>query len=306
MSLSIGIVGLPNVGKSTLFNALTKNRVLAANYPFATIEPNVGVVNVPDERIDVWVPTAHDPVRPADSSPGELVRAVARNVASLIDDADVLQFGIGALPEAVLQELTDRRDLGIHSGAFVDAAAMLCERGVVTNARKHRDTGITVAGVVMGGEPACRYVDRNPAVRLCSVEYTHDHAVLSSIERFVAINAAVEVDLLGQVNAEIAAGKHVGAVGGAPDFLRGAMAANRGKAIVALPSTAGRGDSVTSRIVSSLAGPVSTPAEYVGFVVTEYGIADLRGQNARARAARLAEIAAPQFRDALRRSARES
>lgn len=264
-----------------------------------------GDIFVPEQRIDVVIESNHAPVAPPEGAVSETILRVARNVASLIEDGDVLQFGIGSLPEAVLQQLSDRRDLGIHSGAFVNSAAVLCESGVVTNARKRRDAGISIAGVVMGGEVACRYVDHNQAVRLCSVEYTHAHSVLASIDQFVAINSAIEVDLLGQVNGEIAAGRHVGAVGGAPDFLRGAMTARGGKAIVALPSTAGRGESLSSRIVGRLSGPVSTHAEHVGFVVTEYGIADLRGQPAHIRARRLAEIAAPQFRDELSNIARE-
>jgi acyl-CoA hydrolase len=262
-----------------------------------------GDVFVSEERIDILLETAQDPVPPPELGINEITRSVARHVASLIEDGDVLQFGIGSLPEAVLQQLADRRDLGVHSGAFLDSAAVLCEKGVITNARKRRDPGVSIAGVVMGGLQSCRFVHCNPTIRFCSVEYTHDHQVLASIDRFVAINAAVEVDVMGRVNAEVAAGKHVGAVGGAPDFLRGAMAARGGKAIVALPSTAGRGDSMSSRIVSRLTGPVSTPGEDVGFVVTEYGIADLRGKSAQERANRLADIAAPPFRDELRRNA---
>lgn len=265
-----------------------------------------GARSIPAELIGCVVRTSREPLRPpAAPLPSATLRAVARQVATIIDDGCTLQFGIGNLPEAVLAELHDRRDLGIHSGAFVDEAARLCRAGVVTNARKTRDAGVSVAGVVMAGAEACAFVDRNPAIRFASTDYTHSAEVLVGIDDFTAINAAIEVDLTGQVNAEVAAGAQVGAVGGAPDFLAGAMRARRGRAIVALPSTAGKGEALVSRIVARLDGPVSTPRGSVGFVVTEHGVADLRGASDRERRDRLVAVAAPEFRDSLRRAARD-
>ena len=261
---------------------------------------------IPEELLACVVRTSREPLRPpAAPPPSPIMRKVAQQVASLIDDGCTLQFGIGTLPEAVLAELHDRRNLGIHSGAFGDEAARLCRAGAVTNALKARDAGVSVIGVVMGGAEACAFVDRNPAVRFASTDYTHSARVLASIDGFTAINAAIEVDLTGQVNAEVAAGAQVGAVGGAPDFLLGAMRARRGRAIVALPSTAGDGKPLVSRIVAHLAGPISTPRMSVGFVVTEHGVADLRGASERQRRDRLVAIAAPEFRDSLRQAGRD-
>ena len=260
-----------------------------------------GEKNLSLDKIDAIVHTSRPMVLPPPTLVGGSMLAVARNVASLIDDGDVLQFGIGSLPEAVLGQLHDRRNLGIHSGAFLDSAAVLCESGVVNNSTKKRDTGVSVVGVVMAGERGCRHVHRNPAVRLRSVEYTHAADVLASIDRFVAINAALEVDLAGNVNSELAGSAYVGAVGGAPDFLHGATLASKGKSIVALPATAGRGEALTSRIVPRLFCPVSTDGRDIGFVVTEYGVADLRRQSARERAKRLVQVAAPEFRESLTR-----
>lgn len=284
-----------------LVPALARARVVIAEVNEAA-PWTFGAAALPAERIDLVVRTSREPLRPPGTPPSAVMLAVARQVASLIDDGCTLQFGIGSLPEAVLAQLHDRRDLGIHSGAFVDEAARLCRAGVVTNARKTRDAGVSVVGVVMAGAEACDVVDRDPSIRFESTDYTHSAEVLSGIDDLVAINAAIEVDLTGQVNAEIAAGAQVGAVGGAPDFLQGAMLARRGRAIVALPSTAGKGERCVSRIVARLGGPVSTPRDSVGFVVTEHGVADLRGASEDERRRRLIAVAAPEFRDDLRRA----
>lgn len=248
-----------------------------------------------EDELDVVVRTSRPPAELAPRTPGEVTRRIAANVAGLIEDGATLQFGIGALPEAVLAELTGRRHLGVHSGLMNDAAADLMASGVITNARKSLDRGRAVAGLLMGTRRLFDFADRNPDVVLRETGYTHDPEVLAAQDRLVAINSALEVDLSGQVNAEVAGTDYVGAVGGAADFLRGAARSRGGVPVVALPATAG----ATSRIVASLSGPVSTARSDAGFVVTEYGVADLRGQPLRVRQERLLAIAHPGHRQAL-------
>lgn len=251
------------------------------------------------DDLDVIVRTDRPLPELGHAAPGPVERAIAEHVSGLVEDGATLQAGLGAIPEAVLDRLADRRDLGVHSGAIGDAVARLTASGAVTNARKTRDHGITVAGLALGGRPIYELIHCNPAVQFRSTRYTHDAGVLSGIERFVALNSAVEVDLTGQVNAEQAAGRYVGAVGGAADFLRGAARSQGGLPIVALPSMAGG----RSRIVARLSGPVSTSRADAGLIVTEHGVADLRGQPLSKRIRRMIDIAAPQFRAALEQEA---
>jgi acyl-CoA hydrolase len=252
-----------------------------------------------DSDLDYIVRTNRPPLALEQPAPKATELTIAGLVAGLIEDGSTLQFGLGALPEAILSALFDKRDLGIHTGTFGDRAAALMEAGVVTNARKSIDPGFTVAGVIMGGPRAYDFVHRNPSVVMRSTAYTHDRDVLASIDRFVALNSAVEVDLTGQINSEVAGGTYVGAVGGAADFLRGAHQSKGGLPIVALPATA-RGH---SRIVARLNGPVSTARSDAGLIVTEYGIADLRGIGLAERVKRMLAIAAPDRREALERDA---
>ena len=254
---------------------------------------------VRDEDLDYIVRTSRPPLELHHPDPGETELAVARNVAGLIEDGATLQFGLGALPEAILSALADRRDLGIHSGAIGDKAAELMQAGVITNARKSIDRGVAVAGVMFGSKRIQQFCHRNPAVQFRSPAYTHDAGVLAGIGRFAALNLAIEVDLTGQINAEVAGGVYVGAVGGALDFLRGAHRSKGGLPIIALPSTAGK----ASRIVAKLSGPVSTPRSDAGIIVTEYGVADLRGLPLSERTRRMIAIAHPGFREQLEREA---
>ncbi|MFJ4192537.1 acetyl-CoA hydrolase/transferase family protein [Pseudomonas sp. NPDC089534] len=261
-----------------------------------------GGINLLAEEFDLLIEAEHPPLEPERSEPSPVELAIARHVAARIEDGATLQIGIGKLPEAVLALLHDRRDLGLHSGAAGDGIVALAESGALTNARKGRDLSVSVAGILMGGERLRRWAHCNPALALRGTEYTHDPAVLASLNRLVAINGAIEVDLTGQVNAEVAGGIYVGGVGGSVDFLRGAARSKGGLPIVALPSTVKGG----TRIVAQLSGPVSTPRCDAGLIVTEHGIADLRGQPLSRRVQRMIDIAAPEHRGELERQAEQA
>ncbi|MGE7965508.1 acetyl-CoA hydrolase/transferase family protein [Pseudomonas sp. NPDC089918] len=251
--------------------------------------------------IDLVVRSSLLPLEVPNATAGEVEKAIARHIGGLVEDGATLQLGMGSLPEAVLDGLRSHRNLGIHSGAIGDKVAELMEQGVINNARKTIDAGVTVAGVLFGGQSIYQFAHRNRQVQMRSTAYTHALEVLASIDRLVTINSAIEVDLTGQINAEVAGGAYVGAVGGAMDFMRGAHASRGGLPIIVLPATALGGSQ--SRLVERLSGPVSTPRADAGIIVTEYGLADLRGCSLRERARRMTAIAHPDFRDALARSA---
>ena len=261
-----------------------------------------GSVSLHANDFALLIDAEHPPLEQTRTAPGPVEQAIARHIATLIDDGATLQLGVGNLPEAVLAALHGHRDLGLHSGAVGDGIAALANAGVLTNAKKSLDTGVGIGGILMGSEKLRRWAHCNPHFQLRSTDYTHDPEVLAASHQLAAINAAIEVDLTGQINAEVAAGVYVGAVGGAVDFLRGAARSRGGLPIVALPATT-KGK---TRIVAQLSGPVSTARSDAGLSVTEHGVADLRGQTLSRRVRRLIDIAAPEHREELERQAHET
>lgn len=256
---------------------------------------------LPSSRIDCAVQVSRPPVQVAAAKIGATDEAIAKFAAAYIEDGAVLQTGVGAVPDAILRLLHDRRDLGVHSGMLGDGLVDLVEAGVVTNARKAIDTGVSINGALIGTQRLYQWAHRNPKIRMCATSYTHDAAVLAKLERLVTINSALEVDLSGQVNAEQSGSAYLGGTGGQVDFVRAGSRSRGGRSIIALSATA-KGGSL-SKIVASLSGPVTTARSDVDVIVTEFGAAELKGQTLAERTRRLIAIAHPDFREELERAA---
>lgn len=231
---------------------------------------------------------------------GEVEKGIGRNVAELVKDGDTLQLGIGAIPDAVLLFLDDKKDLGLHTEMFSDGAVQLIKKGVINGSKKEINKGKHIATFLMGSKALYDFVDNNPSVELHPVDYVNHPCTVMQHDRIVSINSCIEVDLMGQVNSETIGPKQFSGVGGQVDYVRGAAMSKEGISIMAMPSTARQGE--VSRIVINLAegAAVTTSRNDVNYIVTEYGIASLKGKSLRERAEALIAIAHPDFRPALK------
>ncbi len=255
--------------------------------------PQTPGVSVEAARVAAVVHSDRAPLITPAGEPDPVTRAIAANVAGVIENGATLQLGVGAMADAVCRELRGHKDLGVHSGMLNDGLVDLMRRGVITNRRKAQFQGVSMVSAVLGSQDAYDFVHQNPQVRLEGVEMIHQLA--GREPGMVSINGALEVDVWGQINAETVGGRYIGAIGGQPQFCRAGTRAPNGAAIIALPSTAAGGK--VSRIRSAPVERVTTGAADVDIVVTEYGVARLSGIGFADRRKALAAIAHPDFRD---------
>ena len=252
-------------------------------------------------QIDAWVDVDEPLAEYPPPVVGDVERAIGRQVAALVPDGATVQVGVGAIPQAVLEALGDHRDLALHS-LLVDSGVALVERGVVTGARKRVHRGRLDIAEAMGTRRTFDFLGASDMVNMESSAFVHDPDVVAGLDRFVAINSALEIDLTGQVTAESLGPRQVAGIGGQFDFVLGASRSAGGTSVIALPST-GR-DGAVSRIVPQLAGgaAVTTPRYLADWVVTEHGPARLRGLSDRGRATALVAVAHPRFQGELERA----
>ena len=280
----------------------TLEAVRKAKTVIAAVNPNMPWTG-PDSLVDVTeldcIVECDDPIiELAPPKIGPVEEGIGRNCAELIRDGDTLQLGIGAIPDAVLMFLKDKRDLGIHSEMFSDGVVELASAGVINNSRKTLLPGKFVAAFLMGTRKLYDFVDHNPDVAMMPVDYVNDPFVIAQNDNLVSINSSVQVDLMGQAASECIGYTQISGVGGQVDFVRGAARSKGGRSIIAMPSTV---KGKISKIVPLLdeGAAVTTGRCDIDYVVTEYGIAPLKGHTLRDRARSLIAIAHPDFRDAL-------
>lgn len=283
-------------GVDFLDAALTGADVVLAELNHAITAP-AGAPRISEARLDYVFETERPLFEMAAPAIDPAAREIGRLVAGLIGDGDCIQTGIGAIPAAILGMLTDKSDLGLHGGLLDDGGRALIDAGVVTGARKRIDTGLHVTGMALGSAALVEWTATRPDVVFRGADHTHEVNVIRQLDAFVSVNSAVEVDLFGQINAEMAGGRQLSGTGGSVDFMRAAKASPGGRSIIAMNATA-RGGQV-SRIVPKVELVTALRTD-VDLVVTEHGVADVKHLPVAARAQALIEIAAPAFRDELR------
>jgi len=232
----------------------------------------------------------------------EIENKIGANIASLVEDGATLQMGIGAIPNAALQNLGNHKNLGIHTEMFSDGILPLVESGVINGSQKEVKTGKIVTCFAVGSQKLYDFMDDNPLVHMKEAAYTNDTAIIRRNPKVTAINSAIEIDLTGQVCADTIGQMQFSGVGGQMDFIRGASLSEGGKAIIAMPSVTKNGISKITPFLKEGAG-VTTTRAHVHYIVTEYGVVDLYGKNLKQRAKALISIAHPDHRESLEKAA---
>ena len=282
--------------------------VECADVVIAAVNPNVprcwGDAMIHIDQIDIFVED-DIPLYAHDLTPlTDIETAIGKNVAALVDDRACLQMGIGGIPNAVLAQLGNHKDLGVHSEMFSDGILPLVEKGIVTGKYKNIDKGKMVACFLMGSKALYEFVDDNPRVAMMDVAHTNNVAVIRKLDNVTAINSAIAIDITGQVCADSIGIKHYSGVGGQIDFIRGAGHSKGGKPIIALPSVTAKGVSKICPTLIEGSGVVSTRAN-IHWVVTEHGAVNLYGKTMQERARLLTSIAHPAHRESLEKAAFE-